>query len=610
MTISKEIKYFFTSLLSFILIVSCQSSNTPLKSKTASEILGNPSYPAISYGGYRHNDRTNAPTVEEIKEDIQILHAAGFRILRTYHARLHNHTSNLLQAISELKEEDSDFEMYVMIGVWIQCENAWTDAANHSRGDTANNKAEIDQAITMANTYPDIVKVIAVGNESMVHWASGYYVNPAIVLDWVNMLQAKKKAQELPSELWITSSDNFASWGGGSDEYYSEELETLIKSVDYLSIHTYPFHDTHYNPDFWPVSEEEEALNKKDRIAASMDRALLSAQTQYNSVQSYMKSINVDKPIHIGETGWASLSDGYYGTSGSRAADEYKQQLYYNAVRKWSDSIGVACFFFEAFDEPWKDGNNPNGSENHFGLFTTEGNAKYAVWNLVDNGILEGLGRNKKSVEKTFGGDEKQMMSRVFSPPIKRNMKFTELKTTNPDREIGEAVKENSYIVLHELKDPSLTESFTYPSSVLKLNVWDGTCGMEGNADGTIKINTGSGDWWGCALEIQSNGQGENLSEFNAGVLHFEIKGNTLANFDLGFQTGIYANGTQVNNSVRFGASLKYKLESDWKSYDVPISEFNKGADLANVTGVFYALGNSGCDGKTIELRNIYYCKK
>ena len=83
MTISKEIKYFFTSLLSFILIVSCQSSNTPLKSKTASEILGNPSYPAISYGGYRHNDRTNAPTVEEIKEDIQILHAAGFRILRT-----------------------------------------------------------------------------------------------------------------------------------------------------------------------------------------------------------------------------------------------------------------------------------------------------------------------------------------------------------------------------------------------------------------------------------------------------------------------------------------------------------------------------------------------
>ena len=162
MTIPKEIKYFFTSLLSFILIVSCQSSNTPLKSKTASEILGNPSYLAISYGGYRHNDRTNAPTVEEIKEDIQILHAAGFRILRTYHARLHNHTSNLLQAISELKEEDSDFEMYVMIGVWIQCENAWTDAANHSRGDTANNKAEIDQAITMANTYPDIVKVIAV----------------------------------------------------------------------------------------------------------------------------------------------------------------------------------------------------------------------------------------------------------------------------------------------------------------------------------------------------------------------------------------------------------------------------------------------------------------
>jgi exo-beta-1,3-glucanase (GH17 family) len=610
MTILKIFKFVCIGMVSLILTVSCQFPGGEAKSKTASEILGNPAYPAISYGGYRNSDRSKAPSVEDIKEDVLILHAAGFRILRTYHARLNDHTSNLLQAINELKAEDSDFEMYVMMGAWIQCENAWTDAANHNRGDTANNKAEIDQAVTMANTYPDIVKVIAVGNESMVHWASGYFVQPAIVLDWVNMLQAKKKAKELPSELWITSSDNFASWGGGSKEYHSEELQALINSVDYLSVHTYPFHDTHYNPDFWPVPEEEEALSKEDRIAAAMNRALLYAQNQYNSVKSYMKSINVEKPIHIGETGWASLSDGYYGTGGSRASDELKQSLYYHGMRKWSDSLEVACFFFEALDEPWKDGNNPNGSENHFGLFTAEGKAKYAVWDLVDKGTFEGLGRTKKVVEKTFDGDKKQMMGRVFSPPVKRNMKFTELKTTNRERQIGETVKENVYRVLPGSKDVSLTENSTYPSAVLKLNVWDGTCGMEGNADGTIKINTGNGDWWGCALEIQSNGQGENLSEYNSGTLHFEIKGNTTASFDLGLQTGVYANGTQVNNSVRFGAALKYKLESDWKSYHIPISELNKGADLANVTGVFYALGNSGCDGKTIELRNIYYSKK
>lgn len=610
MSISKGFQRTFIVVIGLSLVASCQFFSSRTENKTASEILGNPKYPAIAFGGYRYSNRAEAPNIKELKEDVLILHAAGFRVLRTYHARLHDHTKNLLQAIKELKEEDSDFEMYVMLGAWIQCENAWTDAANHSREDTANNKAEINKAVDLANTYPEIIKVIAVGNESMVHWASGYFVKPAIVLNWVKFLQAKKKAKELSSQLWITSSDNFASWGGGSTEYHNEDLEDLINTVDFLSIHTYPFHDTHYNPEFWPVPIEEEALKKEDRIAAAMNRALLYAQNQYNSVQSYMKSITVNKPIHIGETGWSSISNGYYGTGGSRAADEYKQHLYYSAMRNWTDSMNITCFFFEAFDEPWKDGNNANGSENHFGLFTAEGKSKYTLWSEVDKGAFEGLGRNNKGVEKTFDGDEKQMMSRVFSPPVKRNMKFTELKTTNTERQIGEVIEENAYIVLHELTDPLLTEGFTYPSSVLKLNVWDGTCGMQGNADGTIKINTGTGDWWGCALEIQGNGQGENLSEFNSGVLHFEIKGNTQANFDLGFQTGVYTQGTQVNNSVHFGETFKYQLGSDWKSYAIPISELNKGADLTNVTGIFYALGSSGCDGKTIELRNIYYSKK
>ena len=38
--------------------------------------------------------------------------------------------------------------------------------------------------------------------------------------------------------------------------------------------------------------------------------------------------------------------------------------------------------------------NNRNGSENHFGLFTVDGKAKYALWKNVDNGDFNGL--NKK----------------------------------------------------------------------------------------------------------------------------------------------------------------------------------------------------------------------
>ena len=49
---------------------------------------------------------------------------------------------------------------------------------------------------------------------------------------------------------------------------------------------------------------------------------------------------------------------------------------------------GISCFILKDFNEPWKDSKNPMGSENHFGLFTKEGQAKYALWNMVDSGIF------------------------------------------------------------------------------------------------------------------------------------------------------------------------------------------------------------------------------
>ena len=64
-----------------------------------------------------------------------------------------------------------------MIGAWIDCKNAWTDIPPvHEEESEENNRAEIEMAVTLANQYPDIVKVIAVGNEAMVHWATKYFV--------------------------------------------------------------------------------------------------------------------------------------------------------------------------------------------------------------------------------------------------------------------------------------------------------------------------------------------------------------------------------------------------------------------------------------------------
>ena len=102
-----------------VLVVSgCDnaSQSNQSASPSAAEILGNPNYPAISYGGYREKTREQGPTVADIKEDMQILYAMGVRVLRTYNASQFPQAERILQAISELKQADPSFEMYVMLG--------------------------------------------------------------------------------------------------------------------------------------------------------------------------------------------------------------------------------------------------------------------------------------------------------------------------------------------------------------------------------------------------------------------------------------------------------------------------------------------------------------
>ena len=399
-------------LLLVAVLASCGHApkTETMQDLSASELLGNPDYPAISYGGYRGVSRSEQPTLAQLKEDMRILHAMGIRFLRTYNVQL-PHASNVVKAISELKQADPSFEMYVMLGAWIDCEGAWTGAPNHAVQDFDANEAEIQRAVALAQQHPDIIKVIAVGNEAMVHWAASYFVAPEVILHWVNHLQGLKADGDLPSDVWITSSDNFASWGGGGPEYHNADLDSLILAVDYVSMHTYPFHDTHYNPTFWKGGEFDAA-----DVDGAMARAVAYSQSQYASVVDYVRRLDADKPVHIGETGWASVSDGFYGPEGSRASDEYKQALFYHGMREWTQSSGISCFYFEAFDEPWKSAANPTDSENHFGLFSKDGEAKYAIWSLVEQGAFEGLTRDGHEIRPTYAGQRELLDRHVLNP--------------------------------------------------------------------------------------------------------------------------------------------------------------------------------------------------
>ncbi len=384
---------------------------------SAKDIIGNPKYQAISYGGYRGKSRTVQPTLPELKRDMKLLYAMGIRVIRTYNVQPElPHASNILKAISQLKKEDPEFEMYVMLGAWIDCLYAWTDQVPNHEAESAQNEGEIARAVALANQYPDIVKVIAVGNEAMIRWATSYFVRPNVILKWINHLQDLKVSEGLPKDLWVTCSDDFASWGGGDISYRGKDLEEIIKAVDYVSMHTYAYHNSHYNPMFWKVPDNEQNLSDLEKIDLAMLRSLEFAKKQYQDVSNYVKSIDSTKSVHIGETGWATISNGHYGVNGSRATDEYKQGLYYKHLRAWTNKEGISCFYFEAFDEQWKDVQNAEGSENHFGLIDLKGEAKYGIWDLVDQGVFDGLTRLGNPITKTYKGDKKALLKEVLVP--------------------------------------------------------------------------------------------------------------------------------------------------------------------------------------------------
>ena len=400
------------------------------RSRSGAQILGNSEYPAISYGAWRSDVRESGPlvpTVEHQKEDLKILAAMGFKILRTYNTQCFigldgkSNTENLLTAIDELMAEDENFEMYLMLGVWIQAQGAYTDAVDKRLEDTLTNRAEMDKAIELAKAYPEIIKVIAVGNEAMVEWQE-HDLPIRFILNYVNELQGLKTAGSINNNIWITSSDNHAVWSGTDGNAVNQLpcLNALIAAVDYISLHSYPFHDSYYSNSFWLIPEAEQTLPELEQVDEAMLRSQGLILSEFKNAQNYMLGLGINKPIHIGESGWASETNVNYGKAGSKAADEYKQKVNYALLNAWATDFGASVFFFQAFDEPWKGGaNNPGDSEKHFGLINKNGEAKFLLWDRVDVGTFAGLKRGGVPITKTFIGAEKSVLALVMAPDYK-----------------------------------------------------------------------------------------------------------------------------------------------------------------------------------------------
>ena len=193
-------------------------------------------------------------------------------------------------------------------------------------------------------------------------------------------------------------------------------------------------------------------------------------------------------------------------------------------------------------------------------------------------------------------------------PPFKSQMAVRRLASSNEARSAGEPVTESTYIVSHESLNPSNSDSATYPSAALKLTPWEGTASIEQLPDTVISVLTREGDWWGVSLELDAE-VGEDLSAFSVGSLNLELRGDTGTTFSIGFQTGNFLRGDQVNNFASFGPEGDYQIQEDWQTFSFPIETINGGANLADVTNVIALMSRTQDANKTIQLKNIYFSR-
>ncbi len=295
---------------------------------------------AVAYSGFRegqHPDRgfgAANPSADEILEDLEILVAHDFGLIRLYDAG-----ANSRATLELIKEHQLPIK--VLLGMWLEaefsnhegCEWLLEPIPDHELATNASaNAREVQRGIKLAQQYAEIVVAVNVGNEALVSW-NDHMVPLDNVIAYVRQVKA---AISQP----VTVADNY--------EWWIKDGVPLAAEVDFLGIHTYPA---------WEEKTIDEALaytiENMERVHAALP----------------------DKPVAILEAGWATIAIEF----GDRASEE-NQTRYYQEISEWAETTNTTVFFFEAFDEPWKgDPAVPLGAEKHWGMFNVDRSPKQVI---------------------------------------------------------------------------------------------------------------------------------------------------------------------------------------------------------------------------------------
>lgn len=321
---------------------------------------------AVAYSPFRSANRdTEVITDARVLEDLKLLEQGNFRLIRLFDS-----SDQVAKRVLDVID-DNQLDIKVQLGAYV---NTFKNVANpYTQADIkASNWQELDRAIALAKTYKETILAVSVGNETMVNWST-VPIDPADMAVYIKYVRDRV---EQP----VTTDDNFL--------FFSNPIPKLITDqIDFAAIHAYPNIDTEY-PDsdlYWDWKQLAVEAGPA-RATAMMDASMVELRRQFQMTRDALNSMGLSQmPIVIGETGWKARITG----DQRFRAHPVNQKMYFQRLENWRQESRLSgngpanIFYFEAFDEPWKQ------SDDGWGLFNVDRKARYVVQNLYPQSLWE-----------------------------------------------------------------------------------------------------------------------------------------------------------------------------------------------------------------------------
>jgi hypothetical protein len=370
----------------------------------------------------------------------------------------------------------------------------------------------------------------------------------------------------------VTTDDNWLFW--------ASVPKVITDVVDFAAVHTYPLLDTFYDPLLWDWRLKGTAVDQRAQtmVAAS----ITEAKRQFGQARAGLDKLGLaGMPMIIGETGWTAV-DTAGGPNLAFRAHPVNQKLYFDALQAWAaegrrGNGPQAVFFFQAFDEPWKQG------DDGWGLFNTNRQARYTV---------QGLGTCDVTWTCEAGtytaADAVKWQLPTETPEV----------TANRYTLLSEAVVAGEAIATGLRWDPFALTGY---ATVAGGAPGDGSTGFE--------ITPNPVDYgWGLFL-YSATGATANLKAFEAGRLNFAVKSDSYpGKIEIGISTDTEDRDVQEAFLQIGPGDYGYCNTDAWCQVSIPLSAFkaaNPKIDLHYVNFRFIIADRFSFTGKPLNTTGL-----